>query len=392
MRRVCESAEGSVFFVVSPTEKATSMGRCWREFFRYCPRVLVKDYPKGIHRTPGNRYVEIVGNRFVYFKSADRPDACRGEALAGVWLDEPADMKGEVWDQALLPSLMDVDGVAWFTGTPKGRNWYYRECLKGLDPLNSEYKTWQFSSYGNTVENGGYLRKEAIDAVAAAMSELARRQEIYAEFLEGLGVVFRDVDRHVRLFDSGVRPDGQYASAADLGKSIDFTVLGAADVRTGEVHGFERFGEISWPFQRSRLKAFAKRFNDSRMLIDSSGLGDPIYDELRSEGARVDGYKFTHATKLDLIENLSIMLDNDELWLPGKPAEYDGEGKLVKSAEPLWPEAVNELKSFGYEISEAGVMTYRAPEGLHDDCVIMLALLAWQLKKRPQVSIGILNW
>jgi len=40
----------------------------------------------------------------------------------------------------------------------------------------------------------------------------------------------------------------------------------------------------------------------------------------------------------------------------------------------------HELESFTYDILGSGLIHYGAPEGLHDDTVIALALAAWQLK------------
>ncbi|MGA3058795.1 MAG: hypothetical protein ABSD92_00340 [Candidatus Bathyarchaeia archaeon] len=34
-------------------------------------------------------------------------------------------------------------------------------------------------------------------------------------------------------------------------------------------------------------------------------------------------------------------------------------------------------------------MQYGAPEGYHDDCVVALALAAWQLKYTPPPGIGV---
>ena len=53
------------------------------------------------------------------------------------------------------------------------------------------------------------------------------------------------------------------------------------------------------------------------MLIDSTGAGDPVFDEMKREYGNVQGYKLTNPTKKALIENLSIMLDNGEIWFPG---------------------------------------------------------------------------
>ena len=50
---------------------------------------------------------------------------------------------------------------------------------------------------------------------------------------------------------------------------------------------------------------------------------------------------------------------------------------------PQIPELINELKLYGYKISASGNVQYGAPEGYHDDCVVALALAAWQLKRSP---------
>jgi hypothetical protein len=106
------------------------------------------------------------------------------------------------------------------------------------------------------------------------------------------------------------------------------------------------------------------------LLIDSSGVGDPVEDELCREKVRVDGYKFTNATKKDLIENLSIMIENQQLSIPQIPV------------------LINELKLYGYKTTRSGNVQYGAPEGYHDDSVIGLALAAWQLKRAPSPSSG----
>jgi len=93
-------------------------------------------------------------------------------------------------------------------------------------------------------------------------------------------------------------------------------------------------------------------------------------DELYRENVRVDGYKFTNATKKDLIENLSIMIENQQLTIP------------------QIPELINELKLYGYKTTPSRNVQYGAPEGYHDDAVIALALAAWQLKRAPLPGRG----
>ena len=50
----------------------------------------------------------------------------------------------------------------------------------------------------------------------------------------------------------------------------------------------------------------------------------------------------------------------------------------VEQARVFWPAGwdvlTNELRRFEYAISPSGAITYSAPAGFHDDCVIALAL------------------
>jgi len=48
---------------------------------------------------------------------------------------------------------------------------------------------------------------------------------------------------------------------------------------------------------RKRGIEFCRRFGNAYLMIDSSGVGDPVFDELKREYCKVEGYKFTNQTK-----------------------------------------------------------------------------------------------
>ena len=204
----------------------------------------------------------------------------RSQGLKVLWVDEGAQISEEAWNLALRPSLMDQKGIAFFTGTPRGHNWYFRLWTRGQDPSQTEYKSWNFPSANNP-----YLDPMEIASFARDMPELAYRQEVLAEFLEDIGSVFRGVDRIVKgnfqLFES----TNQYVMGCDLAKLEDFIVLAVLD-QNGHLCVFDRFSQIDWVFQRKRIVQLAQRYNAS-LLIDSSGVGDPVCDELYRENVRV---------------------------------------------------------------------------------------------------------
>jgi len=251
---------------------------------------------------------------------------------------------------------IDQKGIAFFTGTPRGHNWYFQLWTRGQDPSQTNYKSWSFPSVNNP-----YLDPLEIESFAHDMPELAYRQEVLGEFLEDIGSVFRGVDRIIKGTLQPYEQYKEYVMGGDVAKLKDFTVLCVLNTE-GRLCAYDRFNQIDWVFQRKRIVKLAQEYK-ARLLIDGSGVGDPVFDELHRENNQVEGYKFTNATKKDLIENLSMMIENQKITIP-----------------PI-PELINELKLYGYKTTPSGNVQYGAPQGYHDDCVIALALAAWQLKR-----------
>ena len=96
-------------------------------------------------------------------------------------------------------------------------------------------------------------------------------------------------------------------------------------------------------------------------------MGDPIAEQLCPLCARMDGFKITRRTKQQLMEHLRSEIHN------GKIGFYD-------------PRLIAELENFEYVIGQSGT-TYSAPQGLHDDGVIALALAAYCLHDPEMVTV-----
>jgi hypothetical protein len=350
--------EHSIGYCVAPTYAHTR--KQWREIKYYCPPELITGVSIATHT------LTLIGDREIQFKSADNADTMRGDAVCVVWMDEGGQIQEDRWTMELRPSLMDTHGKAIFTGTPKGKNWYFHLWTRGQDKHQSDYESWAFSSYTNP-----YLDPKEIDEFKRDMPELAYRQEILAEFLDDVGSVFRNVRSCVKGVLEDPQPGKRYVAGCDLAKHEDFTVIIVLD-ESGHVCFCDRFSQLDWVFQSKRIVDVCRRYNNARLLLDSTGVGDPIYDNLRRSGLSVEGYKFTNASKKDLIENLSIQIDNQTVSYPDIPV------------------LISELGLYGYTVSRAGVTSYNAPQGYHDDTVIALALAVWQ-QKRPVGGISFLG-
>jgi len=328
------------------------------------------------------RYIELHNGAKCYFHSADKEDSLRGSGLHGLVVDEAPILKPTRWDAELKPSLIDFNGWALFIGTPRGTTWFTKLFTQGQDSSQTEYQSWQLSSYSNAAENGGFIPQSNIDEIAKDMPENLRRQEIYAQTLEGEGIVFRHVADRIRSDIKPYMKGEQIFVGSDIAKNVDYYVNIAVRAN-GEVVGFDRFNKIDYPFARHRTIKFCKRFGNALLLIDSTGVGEPVFDELKLEYPSVQGYKLTNATKNALIENFSLLLDNGQYWFPGDPAKKEFSTEL----HPEFPVLKAELESFSFEKLPSGLTRYAAPEGLHDDTVIAAALTAWQIKHRPEAPM-----
>lgn len=240
--------------------------------------------------------------------------------------------------------------------TPKGYNWFNEIFQMGNtdDPQYADYISFQYSSYDNP-----FLDPKELDEMSMNLPELVYKQEILAEFIEGGGVVFRNFTEVLRDCLEAPQENEDYVGGADLGRREDFTVISVMKRRTREIVYLERFNKLDWDFIKSRITTVSKMYNGATMFVDSTGMGDPVYEDLAKKGANVRGVKISSASKPTMINALSIMIENKQIWLPN-------DQDLKK-----------EFQSYTYTMTPDGNVKYGAPPGNHDDIVMSIALIAY---------------
>ena len=290
----------------------------------------------------------------VFFLSSDNPDSIRGFGFKGIVVDEAAYVPESVWNFALRPTLAQTLGWAVFISTPSGRNWFYDMFTRGTTGEKG------FASFTFPSSASPYFPAQEWEEARRTLPADVFRQEYEAQFLEDSAGVFKGVkactfpDTEVPL-----KPSGRVIVGCDLAKHTDFTVLIALDAATGGCLAMERFNQLDWPFQQERIKAFCLKWRGALML-DATGVGDPVYDALARELPDVTPFKITQLSKRELIQGLMLAIEQRNV---GWPAAWD-----VLTAE---------LERYEYAIGPTGAIAYSAPAGYHDDCVIALALAQW---------------
>lgn len=307
---------------------------------------------------------------FIEFKSAERDDeGLRGAGLDFAVVDEASRVSRKSWEQGLRPALADKLGRAIFISTPKGRNWFYELWLKGQSE-NPEIKSWKYSTFDNP-----FFPESEKKVIAETTPELILRQEYYADFLEDEATVFRNLDKCLRGSLQGNSEKEKYSIGVDLGKAEDFTVITVIKESTAELVYINRMNKIDWSLQKEHIKSVCKIYRKNIVHMDSTGLGDPIVEDLNKSGLVVRGFQFTNTSKQVLIEQLIVAIEQGLLSIP-----------QVKETKFL----IDELKAFTYELLPSGKLRYTAPEGLHDDGVMSLALairgMSYALYKQKEVG------
>jgi len=354
--------EGQRVWWVAPSYKMAEVG--WRGMKR-----LARQIP-GVEVRESERRISF-GEGWVQVRSGDDPDSLRGEGLDYVVLDECAYMKSEVWTDALRPALSDRKGGALFISTPSGRNWLWQLYQRGLDRSQTEWRSFHFVTADNP-----FIDRAEIEAARGQLPERVFRQEYLAEFLEDVGVVFRGVQAAAVAptpGDVGTHRGHQIVVGVDWGKSVDYTVLSAICRECHQQVDLDRFHRVEYVLQEQRLLSLVDRWGGrSNVLVvaETNAMGEPIVERLRRAGLAVRAFTTTATSKPPLIESLVLALERGELTILPDPVQ------------------VGELQAYTMTLQQTtGRPVYGAPEGMHDDTVMALAL-AWYGACRRGVFVG----
>lgn len=303
----------------------------------------------------------ITNGGSVEFWTLEDPDAGRSRRYHKVGIDEAGLVRdlASRWYDAILPTLADFDGDADLRGTPKGKNFFHTAYSWGLDPHEPDWESFHEPSTANP-----YLPAGIIEEFRRKMPDRSFRQEFLAEFLDDAGGVFQGVrDCVVAGRTSLANPKGPICFGLDLAKTQDFTVLTGLDA-DGDQCALDRWQKLSWDATVNRVVRAVEPHQRSILTVDSTGVGDPIYEALRKAlpTHRIEGYKFTHESKERLVENLQMQFERGGIRL------YDDPTQLA------------ECQAYEYRLSRSGTVTTSAPEGMHDDIPTSLMLAAWPFR------------
>lgn len=333
---------------------------------KYIMRLFIpalQNLPRRTWRWTKNPHTLYIYDSYIDFRSAERPESWEGFGYdltflneAGIILKNPY-----LWENAVRPMMWDnPKSRVIFGGTPKIGCSVFKELWdRAQDPNQLDYAGYKFSSFDNP-----YLSRALLEQDMRSMSDRTIKQEIYGDFLDDDGVVFRGIDKIATLNPNEV-PEvdytHMYVMGVDLAKLVDYTVIAVYD-RTDNKQVLQmKFNKLEWPAIQARVQHVSRKYNNALVILDSTGVGEPIYDQLSRLNVPVEPIHLTNELKKQIIEKLSNWIELGYI-------------RMIND-----PDTINELKSFTYDISDSGRIIYGAPVGFHDDIVTAHGLAIWGL-------------
>lgn len=329
-----------------------------------------------------NRVVRATGT-LIQFENGSRIIAlpCSEHMLRGytanmVILDEASWIPEQVITQILFPMLSTTDGYAIFLSTPWDKNHFFYRAF-----VNPAYSVHRVKS-----NECPLVKPEFLEEMQQNMTHEAYLMEYEAEFVEALNSYFPlaliracvelaqrlGVELCTSLEASFI--SGDYYAGVDFGKLQDYSVLTVLK-REGDtlklVYLYQFPLETPYTQVIGHLVRANQKFQFRSVLVDQTGVGEPVLEEIRNQGLRnVGGVKFTVQTKEELLTSLKIAMEQNRL------------------AIPYHRQLCQQINEQQHEYSKSGHLQFSHPENSHDDMLWALALAVTASMQAPPPGRG----
>jgi phage FluMu gp28-like protein len=300
----------------------------------------------------------------------------RGYTANMVICDEASWIPEEIIKQVLFPMLTTTQGYAIFLSTPWDKNHFFYRAF-----MNPHYSVHKVKS-----EQCPLVTKEFLEEMKQNMTRDAYLMEYEAEFVEALNSYFQQdlIRKCVELAQKmGVElcvsleasfPAGDYYAGVDFGKLQDYSVITVLR-HEGEI--LKLVYVYQFPLETPYIQVIGhlvranQKFAFRSVLVDQTGVGEPVLEEIRNQGLRnVEGVKFTVQTKEELLTSLKIAMEQNRL------------------AIPYHRQLCQQINEQQHEYSKSGHLQFSHPENSHDDMLWALALAVTTSMRAPLPGRG----
>lgn len=295
----------------------------------------------------------------ILFLSADNEDSLRGYGFDHLVIDESDFLPNYLWTDVIRPSLADKKGSLMAISTPRAKNtFFYNLYHQGLSGEHNHIESFHFPSSSNPL-----MTVDEINDARKTLPETTFKREYLAEWTDTGGEVFANIDKCIyHDVKQNCNCNSNTVLGIDLAKHLDFTVIIALCAKCRKIKFIKRFNDLDWTLQKNIIKTVYMNTTTPNVILDTTGIGDVVYDDLLSEGLKITPFRFNNSNKQQLINNLRLQIMEGSIkW-----------NSRLDNANIL----KHELECYEVQETRTGLITYNARSGvdIHDDCVIALAL------------------
>jgi hypothetical protein len=274
-------------------------------------------------------------------------------------------MNSRVWPEYVQATLLDYGGWGMFIGVPKGKNWATELWYQAAD--RTGWIQRRYTTYDNP-----NIKAEAIDEIMRNSTEALFQQEYLAQIVDDAGSVFRQIRSCISFPETEPQYGNSYVAGIDWAQVNDWTVIYVMNALSRQVVDYDRFNQIDWAIQRNRLEAMIAKWGVGSVLAESNSIGGPNIEALQDKGIPVIGFQTDNESKTNIVRALALAFEQHMIGIPDDPA------------------LIGELESYEAARLPSGKWRYQAPDGMHDDCVIALALAYWHCQD-ASTGIGVIT-
>lgn len=338
-------------------------------------RKLFREVKRALQATPvfesaNSSTLEIWLNNgsSIKFKSGEQEDALRGETVSGILcIDEAVYIKDEVIFNT-FPFVDVHKAPILLTSTPKFRTGVFYDYY--VNGINHEpgFHSYDVCKY----DTSALLSPERLEMYRRSVAPQIFKSEFLGEFLDTVSELFGDIKK---LCGKVITPSNEIVmgvdwsnGAMDKGGDPDET---AVCIMNGhrQLVKIDSFSDKDSIQTIDYLITMIKTYNVKKVVCETNSMGATYINLLKrkiaSLGIKCQVIEFTtsNESKREIIEDLQIHCQNGTIQLIE-------DNKLML-----------QMMSYMVEKTPTGKITYNGSVGIHDDCVIALALSLWGLKK-----------
>jgi hypothetical protein len=314
------SRKNQLCWYVAPTYQ---MARqiLWEDLKRSIPKKLI--VYNGINET--RMTIKLINGSRIELKGADNPDSLRGVGINFLVLDEAQDMRPEVWEEVLRPTLASTGGQVIFIGTPKSFNWFYDLYVLGQrgdtykddkdKVVINQWKSWQFPTIMSP-----FIPRAEIEHARREMDPKTFRQEFEASFETMSGRVYYAFNRKAHVGEYPFNPN------LDIIVGQDFNIDPMSSVimqvqPNGEIWVVDEailFGSNTQETADEIARRYYRQMNRTTFYPDpagnnrSHGRGESDLDILRDAGFKRIIFHRKHPPVADRVNSVNRLLMSAE--------------------------------------------------------------------------------